>query len=337
MDKHSIKKILLGLGLAVGALLPAQAQQNIQFTQYMFNSLSINPAYAGYKEEWFAQTALRNQWVGIDGAPKTGQLSLDGVVDHNKNLGIGVQVTADKLASQTANSIYANLAYRLRLNADDTQRLSFGIGAGLTQYGLDGTMLTPIDDLDNALPLGKIGNFIPDVRIGTYYYNPKWYIGVSLMDLLSGDKSNSLFRWEDGTAANIKRKRHVYLITGMLFNLSEQVKLRPSLLVKEEFKGPTTEDISAMFIFKDKFWIGGSYRTGIDLWDKDYYKNQQDLSQGNALAAIAQFYATERLRIGYSYDYMLNGLRGNQNGSHEITLGLTFGKGFKRIMNPRYF
>lgn len=337
MDKHNIKKILLALGLVMTMLSPAKAQQNIQFTQYMFNSLSVNPAYAGYKEEWFAQTALRNQWVGIDGAPKTGQLSVDGVVDpYRKNLGVGVQVSADKLASQTATSAYANLAYRLRLNSEDTQRLSFGIGAGVTQYGLDGTLLTPIDDLDNALPLGKIGNFIPDVRLGVYYYNPKWYIGASMMDLLSGDKSNSLFRWEDGTATNIKRKRHLYLITGFLCNLSDQIRLRPGLLLKEEFKGPTTTDVNAMFIFNDKFWLGGSYRTSLDLWKKDYDKNQ-DLSQATAMAAIAQFYVTEKLRVGYSYDYMLNGLRGNQNGSHEITIGYTFSKGANRIINPRYF
>ena len=315
----------------------AYAQQNIQFTQYMFNSLSVNPAYAGYKEEWFAQMALRNQWVGIEGAPKTGQVSIDGIVNPgSKTLGVGLQVTSDKLAAQTSNSVYANLAYRLRLNAEDTQRLSFGIGFGLTQYGLDGTMLQPIDNSDNALPLGKIGSFIPDVRIGTYYYNPKWYIGISMMDLLSGDKSNNLFRWRDGTADNIQRKRHVYLITGMLFELSDQLKLRPSILVKEEFKGPTTIDGSAMLVFNNRFWIGGSYRTGLDLWKKKYDENLK-LNRDNALGVIAQVYATERLRIGYSYDYAISGLQGYQKGSHELTLGYTLSGSARRLLSPRFF
>ena len=337
MNKQIIKRFIIGSVLLVALGKHSNAQQNIQFTQYMFNSLSVNPAYAGYKEEWFAQMALRNQWVGIDGAPKTGQVSIDGIVNpDSKTLGVGLQVTSDKLAAQTTNSVYGNLAYRLRLDAEDTQRLSFGIGFGLTQYGIDGNMLEPIDNTDNSLPLGKIGSFIPDVRVGTYYYNPKWYVGVSLMDLLSGDNSNNLFRWRDGSSDNIKRKRHLYMITGMLFEFSEQLKFRPSILVKEEFKGPTTGDFNAMFIFNDRFWLGGAYRTGMDLWKKDYDENVQ-LSKANALGVIAQVYASERLRIGYSYDFAVNALQGYQNGSHELTLGLTFGGSSKRLLNPRFF
>src|SRR5690606_26502764 len=176
MDKHNIKKILLSLGFAIGALLSAQAQQNIQFTQYIFNSISVNPAYAGYKEEWFAQLALRRQWTGLDGAPQTGQLSIDGVVNpEKKNVGLGLQITADKLGAQAASSVYLNYAYRLRLNLEDTERLSFGIGAGMTQYSLDGTRLEPGpgDEYDPILLNGKISSFVPDVRFGVYYYNPK--------------------------------------------------------------------------------------------------------------------------------------------------------------------
>jgi type IX secretion system PorP/SprF family membrane protein len=110
-------------------------QQNIQFTQYIFNTLSVNPAYAGYKEEWFAQLGLRNQWVSMQGAPQTGQISIDGILDPvAKRQGLGFQITADRLGAQSATSAYANYAYRLRLNEEDTKRLSFGLGAGVTQY-----------------------------------------------------------------------------------------------------------------------------------------------------------------------------------------------------------
>ena len=128
MNKNTIRRLVLGVGTLFAGLGSVNAQQNIQFTQYMFNTLSVNPAYAGYKEDWFAQTALRNQWVGIKGAPQTAQFSVDGILDpYTKRLGIGVQVTADKLAAQTASSGYVNLAYRLRLDEDDTKRLSFGM------------------------------------------------------------------------------------------------------------------------------------------------------------------------------------------------------------------
>src|SRR5690606_21655859 len=158
-----MKKLIISMvGLAlVTAAKEGVAQQNIQFTQYIFNSMSVNPAYTGYKEEWFAQLGLRSQWVGLDGAPRTGLLSVDGIVDPvNKRHGLGMQITADELGPQAATSAYANYAFRLRLNEEDTQRLSFGIGAGVTQYSLDGSVLDAIDGGDQAIPAGKIGNWV---------------------------------------------------------------------------------------------------------------------------------------------------------------------------------
>src|SRR5690606_21974277 len=184
-----MKKLIISMvGLAlVTAAKEGVAQQNIQFTQYIFNSMSVNPGYTGYKEEWFGQLGLRSQWVGLDGAPQTGLLSIDGIVDPiRKRHGVGMQITADKLGPQSATSAYANYAFRLRLNEEDTQRLSFGVGAGVTQYSLNGALLDPNDGGDQVVPAGKISNWIPDVRFGVYYYNPKWYAGVSVMDLLSG-------------------------------------------------------------------------------------------------------------------------------------------------------
>ena len=339
MKSRIIKKIILALTtLNCCVVYQSQAQQNIQFSQYIFNSISVNPAYAGYKEEWFAQMALRSQWTGISGAPMTGQLSIDGVTDPvNKRVGLGLQIMADKLGAQSASSIYANYAYRLQLDAEDTQRLSFGIAAGVTQYGLNGAMLTPgSEGLDQTIPTGQINSFIPDFRLGIYYSNPKWYLGASIMDLLSGDGSDNIFRWDAGTTANLKRKRHLYVIAGTLFNLSEDTKLRPSLLVKEDFKGPTSVDLNAMLIFGDQFWIGGSYRTGAKLWNKEF-SNGANLTNVNAVSAITQFYINSKLRIGYSYDYSLSKMSSVENGSHEITLGLTFGQKSDRIVSPRFF
>ena len=335
--KNSIK--VLALVVLSGIGMHAKGQQNIQFTQYIFNSMSVNPAYTGYKEEWFGQLGLRSQWVGLDGAPKTGVLSVDGIVDPvNRRHGVGVQLTADKLGPQSASSAYLNYAFRLRLNEADTHRLSFGVGAGVTQYSLNGTMLRPIDGQDGVLPPGRINNFIPDIRFGVYYYAPKWYAGVSVMDLLSGDQSNNIFRWDNTTTENLRRKRHMYFMGGALFNFSRGLDFRPSLLVKEDFKGPTSVDVNAMFIFDRRFWIGGGWRTGITVFDRGYRGNSVDqLDNRNALAAIVQLYVTPTLRVGYSYDYMLSQLNSVQNGSHEITLGITFGKRANRLLSPRFF
>lgn len=332
-----IKVVVLIISMGIAGR--ARAQQNIQFTQYIFNSMSVNPAYTGYKEEWFGQLGLRSQWVGLEGAPQTGLLSIDGIVDPvNKRHGLGLQVTADKLGPQSATSAYANYAFRLRLNEEDTQRLSFGIGAGVTQYSLDGAILDPIDGSDQVVPAGKISNWVPDIRFGMYYYNPKWYAGVSVMDLLSGDQSNNIFRWDNTTTDNIRRKRHLYFIGGALFDLSKGLKLRPSLLVKEDFKGPTSLDLNAMFIFGDRFWLGAGWRTGVTVFEREYNRvSGNRLGGRNSFSAVTQIYVTNALRIGYSYDHIVSSLSNVQNGSHEVTLGVTLGPKAQRILSPRFF
>ncbi|RZL18740.1 MAG: type IX secretion system membrane protein PorP/SprF [Pedobacter sp.] len=341
MKPHFIKKTILILSLILAGLKPARAQQNIQFTQYIFNSLSVNPAYAGYKEEWFGQMAIRTQWVGLEGAPKTGQFSFDGILDPvKKRMGLGIQIASDKLGPQSATSAYVNYAYRLRLNVDDTERLSFGLGVGITNYGLDGTKLAPGDAFDPSMPVGQIYSMIPDGRFGMYYHNAKFYAGLSVMDLFSGDNSNTIFNWDAGTAQNLKRKRHLYFIAGMLSNLSEEVKLKPSILLKEDFKGPTSLDLNAMLIFKDRFWIGGAYRTGVKLYDEALgktYDINKNLSNLNSVSGLMQFYITNKLRLGYSYDFNLNRLNTMSYGTHEISLGITFPKNSGRLLSPRFF
>lgn len=318
-----------------------KAQQNIQFTQYIFNSLSVNPAYAGYKEEWYAQLGLRSQWVGLEGAPQTSSLSIDGVTNpFDKRHGVGLQITADKLGPQSASSLYGNYAFRLRLNDEDTKRLSFGIGAGVTQYNLDGAKLDPINAQDPTIPPNKISNFIPDIRFGVYYSSPTWYLGFSVMDLLSGDQSNNVFRWDNTTTDNIRRRRHAYLLAGALIDMDGGVKMRPSILWKEDFRGPSSLDLNAMFILGERFWLGAGWRTGITvpLWDKDYVQyTGNSLSKRNSFSGILQVYATDKLRIGYSYDYIVSRLSSVQNGTHEVTLGLTFGQRTPRVLSPRYF
>lgn len=335
--KYIFKILVVAVNLA--AAWQAHAQQNIQFTQYIFNAMSVNPAYAGYKEEWFGQLGLRSQWIGLKGAPQTGLLSIDGLIDPTpKRHGIGLQITADRLGPQSATSAYANYAFRIRLDEEDTQRLSFGIGVGITQYSLDGAVLDPVEGNDQVLPAGKISNWVPDVRFGVYYYNPKWYVGASVMDLLSGDQSNNIFRWDNTTTDNIRRKRHLYVIGGALVDLSEGLRLRPSFLIKEDFKGPIGLDFNAMFIFGDRFWIGGGWRTGVTVFEREYDRvSGNRLSGRNSFSAITQLYVTPSLRIGYSYDHVVSRLSNVQNGSHELTLGITLGPVAERILSPRFF
>ncbi len=317
----------------------AYSQQNIQLTQYIFNSISVNPAYAGYKEEWFGQLGLRSQWTGMKGAPKTGTVSLDGVLDPvARRHGVGLTVTADALGAQAATGIYANYALRLQLDRSDEHRLSLGIAGGVTQYSLDGNKLNPLDANDRILPEGKVSTWRPDIRLGVYYNNSRWYAGVSVQDLFAGMDSDDDFQLNQNSLESLYRNVHGYFIAGALFELDRALLLRPSILIKDDFRGPTAMDVNAMLVFNDKFWIGGGYRTRTKIFKRDYSTyTTNKLSSINSLTGIVQFYVNPKFRIGYSYDHMLKRSVGIQNGTHEVTLGVTFGRLDRRVLSPRYF
>ena len=328
----SVKRIIVLLFLLsfAGQLT---AQQNIQFSQYVFNSLSVNPAYAGYKEEWFAQLALRSQWVGVEGAPKTGVMSIDGILDpRDRKMGLGFQVTSDKIGPQFATSLTANYAYRLQLDGDDSKRLSFGIGAGVVQYNLNSSMLNTTEGGDQALALNNESRLKPDLRLGIYYNSNFLYMGLSLLDAFSG---SGVSVTSTSSSFNIARSRHAYFMAGGLVNLSPEMRVRPSVLIKEDFRGPTSVDLNVMTIFNDKLWLGASYRTGFGFWKKEI--NDLDLGKQNSISGIVQVFISERFRIGYSYDHVTSKLGSNQNGSHELTMGLTFGRVPRSFICPRVF
>jgi len=331
-----MKRILIVLIICCCGLHLAQAQQNVQFSQYVFNMLSVNPAYAGYKEDWYLQAAYRHQWVGIPGAPKTGMVSIDGLTGANEQrVGVGAQFGFDRLGPQEALSAYGFYNYRIPLDEDNTRRLCIGLGGGITQYSIDGAALRYADDGDMIIPAGKTSTIIPDARLGVYYYTPKFYAGISVMDLFSLYTDNTRYYWGGQNYQTIRKTQHLYLTAGYLVELSDQLKLKPSLLVKEDFKGPTNLDVTAFLLIADKLWLGGSYRTGVKLWNKPALN--ADLDPLDAASALVEFYATPQLRIGYAYDITINKLASYQQGSHEISVGFLFNSRRSRITSPRYF
>lgn len=331
------KRLLLLVGGCIG-LLTATAQQNVQFSQYVFNGLSVNPAYAGYKQDWYLNAIYRHQWVDFPGAPTTAGISIDGLTNaKDERVGVGAQVMLDKLGPQENLSAYGFYSYRIPLDPEDTRRLCIGIGGGITQYSVDGTALKYVDDLDQAIPLGKTSKIVPDARFGVYYYTPKFYIGASVMDLFSLYSANINYYWGGYNYNTLKKTQHLYLTAGYLLNLSENLKLKPSLMVKEDFKGPTNVDLNAFLLIADRLWVGGSYRTGVKLWSKPALS--KDLEQLDAASILAEFYATPQLRIGYAYDITVSKMASYQQGSHEISVGFLFNskKYESRTRSPRYF
>ncbi len=301
--------------LMIGIILNAIAQQDSQYTQYVFNTIHLNPAYAGYKQDIYVQSFFRSQWVGVKGAPVSFSIAADGAVNDG-NVGLGLIVSNDKIGAQTNLSGYANYAYKIQMGDDDKSNLSFGIAAGIMQLGLDGTRLGGIDPNDEIIPVNNETRTFPDARFGLFYSNRKFFLGLSATNMIAAWASRK------GNNNNLLvpvPQPHIYLNAGMLIPLGYGLDLKPVILLKDDTKGPTTLDVNAFFLLNEKVWIGGFYRTSIPIYDKKAL--QSHLTKKNALGMMFELFVSNSFKVGYSYDYSLNKLRDYNFGSHEISAG----------------
>ena len=322
-----MKKILLAIfGMLVAGDV-AYGQQDAQFSQYMFNGIYINPAYAGYREQLNIHSFYRDQWTGIDGAPRTLSVAVDAIANKG-NVGLALMVSSDRLGAQSNSSAYANYAYRIKMNGDGSSRLSFGIGAGLTQLSLNGSLLDPNDPERNQ-PMGTYSTIVPEARAGVFFANDRFYAGFSVDNLLSQYFDQSRFAYIP------QPKPHYYLTSGFLIPLSKGILLKPSFLLKEDRGGPTNLDLNLFFILADKVWLGGSYRTAVKIFNKPYL--QSNLSPLDAAVAAIQLFPSSNWRLGYAYDFPLGPLKGYGGGAHEISIGYFFNRKKVRMLSPRYF
>lgn len=309
-----------------------QAQQDAQYSQYMFNGIYINPAYAGYKEQLNMHSFYRNQWTGITGSPKSMSLAVDAIANDG-NVGLALQVAADKLGAESSVSAYGNYAYRLRVGNSENSRLAFGLGVGVMQQRLDGDKLHARDAGDEMiLKTGNESVFVPDARAGVFYSDDRYYAGFSADNLIAqyiiNQKNLSIYFQTP--------KTHFYLTAGMLLPINQDVQLKPSFLLKDDRGGPTSLDINTFVLFGNKIWIGGSYRTAVKLYNKSYLQN--DLQKTNSVVGMIEFFATDNIRVGYAYDQTLSKLSGYSGGSHEISIGITLkANQMVRMLTPRYF
>ncbi len=311
--------VILGLLWANGVF----AQQAPQYTQYIFNEMIINPAYTGSKEVLNINATYRNQWTGVEGAPTTQTLSVDGASKTGR-VGYGFNVLNDELGVQQQMGAYGNLA--VRINLGYTAKLALGFAAGISQYTLDGTRLTPGSKVpDMAIPQGRESEMLPDAKAGLFFNTERFYTGLSVANLIpfKGDKLYIT-----------TPRRHYFLSSGYIINVSPTIKLKPSFLVKEDFKAPTNLDLNTFLLLGERIWLGGSYRTAVPLMNN--LPEEYGLEKRNAWAAMTQIYVTQKFRVGYSYDVSMNDMR--DHASHEISLGYSFfSKKDSRMLTPRYF
>jgi type IX secretion system PorP/SprF family membrane protein len=328
------KMLICGL-LGLLYLLPARAQQEVQFSQYVFNMLNLNPAYAGYRGGTSFNAIHRRQWTGIDGAPVTTGVSVDWLTGaREERLALSATAMMDEMGAQKTVSLGIGATYRIPLDEEGAKRLCFGITGGFLQFQLDGSVLEYVDDNDERIPVGKPSHMEPDATFGVLYYTPKYYITASVNNLLQTTGVQA-YNWDDKYFTSIVREPHLYVGAGTVFNMGEHFKLKPSFLWKEDFKGPSNIDLNAFLLINEMLWVGASYRTGFEIWDKSNL--QSGLERKDAVSALLEVYATKWLRIGYAYDFTVSGLNSYQSGSHEISISLIFQNKQKREISPRYF
>ncbi len=321
------KKLLLLSVLALSCCASLYSQQDAQFSQYMFNGLYINPAYAGYRQQWNVNMFYRTQWVGFPGAPKTFSVAADGSANDDR-VGLGFQIANDKLGAQNNTSFYGNYAYRIPMDNYGDKTLALGIGAGFIQQRLDVAALQPHDRDDQLLENAKRTAFMPDARAGIFYNSDRFYTGLSVDNLIT-----NIFQNNQVLKTYLPLKPHLYFTMGGLIPLSDELDFKPSILIKEDFAGPTSLDANALLLVDKKIWLGASYRTAI--FNKANIDNS--LTKSGAIVGMLEVFINDKLRMGYAYDQTINGTAANNYTTHEISLSYFFPTQKAGMLSPRYF
>jgi type IX secretion system PorP/SprF family membrane protein len=292
------------------------AQQDPMYSQYVFNGLLINPAYAGSREVLNATALYRNQWINIPGAPKTGAFSLDSPM-KNEKVGLGLNVVFDKIGVTHQTGISGIYSYKVYFSNQSV--LSFGLQAGVGFYNSNNTEVRYTDDslIDPAFQ-EDYHRVLPNFSFGTYFHSDKFYAGLSVMDILGKTIENQIYP-NMANDLNINVVSHFFLNTGYLFDLSPDVRLQPSMLVKYVAGAPLEGDINAVLLYYDLLAFGISYRSFASV---DF---------------LLQVKVNKQLSLGYTYEYSTNELSNFTSGSHEIVLRYQFDFSRGKFLTPRFF
>ena len=311
-----MKKIVLATVIFTSFIVNLQAQQDPHYSQYMYNMNVMNPAYAGSKENLSGGFLYRQQWVGLQGAPKTATFSIHSPI--GKNVGLGISAISDKIGPIEENNIYADFSYTLNLGG--SQRLALGLKAGITLHkiGLFSDIGNGFTQQANDLAFSENSN-AANLNIGTglFYYSENYYVALSIPNMLTNkhlDVTRNGQEYQFGSET-----QHYFFTGGYVFNLSDNTKFKPSFMMKSAVNVPTSIDVSSNFLFYDKFEAGASYRLN------------------DSFGAMVNFAISPTIKIGYAYDYILSDLNITTTASHEIMLLFDVNFPKKVSISPRFF
>jgi type IX secretion system PorP/SprF family membrane protein len=288
------------------------AQQQPMYSQYMFNMLNINPAYAGSRGVTGITGLYRNQWQGIDNAPRTTVITLD-MSANNKRIGLGFQLYNDQLGVEKSTGFNASYAFRIPVSHAGT--VSLGLQAGLLNYRANFNDVSTMDPNDPTFNQ-TLNGFLPAAAAGIFYNADRFYVGLSTPALL---KTKLSYDNTVSTFSVAGKDLHLYLTTGFVMRLSDNVMIKPSVLVKAISGAPLEYDLNTNVWFHDILSLGFSYRTG------------------DAIVGMAELQLNRNLRVGYAYDKTITELGGFNSGTHELMLRFEFGSITGKAPSARYF
>jgi type IX secretion system PorP/SprF family membrane protein len=304
-----MKNLYKGI-LAAGLILTGTkiySQQDAMYTNYMYNTLTVNPAYAGSREALTANVLHRTQWVNFEGAPSSQTFTVHSAL-KNRKIGIGLSLANDKSGPVKSMGVNADFAYILKLSKDS--KLALGVKGGVNYMQVQLNSLALDDKNDPSFQNNISSRILPNFGFGIFYSRPRFYAGISSPKLLENNFNN---RETGFTLAQAQQVRHYYFIAGGLIKLNDDLELKPTTFVKATNAAPLQADLTTSLIINKKFRIGAMFRTG------------------DALGILAGYYINENFQVGYSYDwsYGLRTMRYNY-GSHEIMLSFELPKKFQK-------
>ncbi|WP_339699120.1 type IX secretion system membrane protein PorP/SprF [uncultured Marixanthomonas sp.] len=304
---------ILILGLVVQT---SYSQQDAQYTQYMYNTLSINPAYAGSRDVFSFVGLYRSQWVGLDGAPTTYTASMH--TPSGKRVGLGLNIVRDEIF--ISEETYIDVDFSYTLDVSEKGKLALGLkgGAHLLDVNSNKANTGAENGSDSEAEIFIDNKFSPQVGIGAYYYTDKFYLGLSAPNILETehfDESNN----SNISSSTAKEKINFYLITGYAFDLNDDLKFKPALLTKLVEGAPLQVDISANFLIKEKVTLGAAYR-----WSA-------------AFSGLIGFQLSDQLMLGFAYDRETTELQQYNDGSFEVFLRFELFNKNNQMVSPRFF
>jgi len=299
-----------------------QAQQEPQYTQYLFNTLSVNPAYAGNRGVLSFTGLYRSQWVGLDGAPETGNFNVHSPIGSNGKVGLGFSLINDRIGEGVNQETEFDISFSYTIQTSDVGKLSFGINAGgqllsvdFTRLNQFTTELTAANNIDNQ--------FSPNFGLGAYYHTPRFYLGLSAPNLLETDFFDDEATLSDGSNSTfVGRERITYfLIGGYVFDIAPLWKFKPAFLARSISGSPLGLDLSANFLFNNKLTLGVGYRLDA------------------AVTGLVGFQLSDSLLLGFAYDRETTALGRTEfnDGTFEVLLRFELFKNFNKLVSPRFF